>query len=110
MVLNCNERFTIPLLSSKLYSNYTDASPDVTALNLFTWRYVDPGDEWAPNGIDVELRRITKGIEVVMETMEEAAPFKEPVDLILYPDYCVAVAMPTDLSTIRTKLFNRFYP
>ena len=87
-----------------------DTSPDLTNLNLFTWRYVEPGDEWAPNGIDAERRRIVKGIEVVMETMEEAAPFKEPVDLILYPDYCVAVAMPTDLSTIRTKLNSRFYP
>ena len=45
-----------------------------------------------------------------METMEEAAPFKEPVDLELYQDYCVTVAMPTDLSTIRTKLINKFYP
>jgi len=45
-----------------------------------------------------------------MEMMEEAMPFKEPVDLELYPDYCVAVAMPTDLSTIRTKLLNKFYP
>ena len=87
-----------------------DTSPDLTNLNLFTWRYVEPGDEWAPNGIDTEWRRIVKGIEVVMETMEEAAPFKEPVDLILYPDYCVAVAMPTDLSTIKTKLINKFYP
>ena len=45
-----------------------------------------------------------------METLEEAAPFKEPVDLELYQDYCVAVAMPTDLSTIRIKLINKFYP
>ena len=71
---------------------------------------MEQGDEWAPNGIDVELKRILKGIEVVMEMMEEAAPFKEPVDLYLYPDYCVAVAMPTDLSTIKDKLINRFYP
>ena len=82
----------------------------MTALDLFKWSYVDPGDEWAPNGTDAEVRRIVMGIEVVMETMEEAAPFKEPVDLELYSDYCVAVAMPTDLSTIRIKLLNRFYP
>ena len=71
---------------------------------------MEQGDEWAPNGIDAEQQRIVKGIEVVMETMEEAAPFKEPVDLELYPDYCTVVAMPTDLSIIKTKLLNKFYP
>lgn len=85
-------------------------NPDMTVLDSFNWKYVDPGDEWQPNGADAEQLRIVKGIEVVMETMEEAVPFKEPVDLDLYPDYCVAVAMPTDLSTIKTKLLNKFYP
>ena len=97
-----------------LYSIYKlfllDTSPDLTNLELFPWRYVEQEDEWVPNGIEAEIRRIRKGIEVVMETMEEAAPFKEPVDLGLYPDYCIAVAMPTDLSTIKTKLIQKFYP
>lgn len=38
-----------------------------------------------------------------------AAPFAVPVDLQAYPTYCTVVAYVTDLSTIRTRLENRFY-
>ncbi|XP_051877106.1 bromodomain and WD repeat-containing protein 3 isoform X4 [Pristis pectinata] len=40
---------------------------------------------------------------------EIAAPFCAPVDLHAYPLYCTVVAYPTDLSTIKKKLENRFY-
>lgn len=32
-----------------------------------------------------------------------------PVDLQAYPMYCTVVAYPTDLSTIKQRLENRFY-
>lgn len=38
-----------------------------------------------------------------------AAPFALPVDLQAYPTYCTVVAYVTDLSTIRSRLENRFY-
>lgn len=38
-----------------------------------------------------------------------AAPFAFPVDLQAYPTYCTVVAYITDLSTIRSRLVNRFY-
>lgn len=36
-------------------------------------------------------------------------PFAVPVDLSAYPMYCTVVAYPTDLTTIRRRLENRFY-
>lgn len=38
-----------------------------------------------------------------------AKEFKNPVDLGDYPLYCSVVAYPTDLSTVRQRLRNRFY-
>lgn len=38
-----------------------------------------------------------------------AKAFASPVDLRDYPLYCTVVAYPTDLSTIRRRLENRFY-
>lgn len=40
---------------------------------------------------------------------EVAKAFASPVNLQDYPLYCAVVAYPTDLSTIRTRLENRFY-
>ncbi|XP_065906501.1 bromodomain and WD repeat-containing protein 3-like isoform X2 [Dysidea avara] len=85
-------------------------APNLAALDVFPWKYEEQADGWAPNGTDAEQDRIVRGIDVAMEMMDEATPFKEPVDLEQYPDYCVAVAMPTDLSTIKAKLLNKFYP
>lgn len=40
---------------------------------------------------------------------EVAKAFSSPVNLRDYPLYCTVVAYPTDLSTIRKRLENRFY-
>lgn len=40
---------------------------------------------------------------------EVAKAFASPVNLQDYPLYCTVVAYPTDLSTIRKRLENRFY-
>ena len=57
---------------------------------------------------DGEGERILRGLEVVAG-LDEAAMFLEPVDLEEIADYCSRVPFPTDLSTIRTRLQNRFY-
>ena len=45
----------------------------------------------------------------VLSPPDVAKAFALPVDLRDYPLYCTVVAYPTDLSTIRQRLDNRFY-
>ncbi|XP_032401579.1 bromodomain and WD repeat-containing protein 3-like isoform X2 [Xiphophorus hellerii] len=66
-----------------------------------------PG-EWGERSRDEECERIIAGIEQLI-TLEIAAPFSGPVDLIQYPTYCTVIAYPTDLGTVRLRLINRFY-
>ena len=64
----------------------------------------------APEGWwkDGEGERILRGLDII-SGLDEAAMFLEPVDLEEIPDYCTRVPFPTDLSTIRTRLQNKFY-
>ncbi len=55
-----------------------------------------------------ENERILCGLDTVLE-MAEAKMFVQPVDLEEVGDYCLDVAFPTDLSTIRERMENRFY-
>ncbi|KAK3519346.1 hypothetical protein QTP70_024773 [Hemibagrus guttatus] len=64
--------------------------------------------EWGSRTRDEECERIIAGIDQLI-TLDVAAPFAVPVDLQAYPTYCTVVAYVTDLSTIRTRLENRFY-
>ncbi|XP_045929397.1 bromodomain and WD repeat-containing protein 3 isoform X3 [Micropterus dolomieu] len=66
-----------------------------------------PG-EWGERSRDAECERIVAGIDQLI-TVEIAAPFSGPVDLVQYPTYCTVIAYPTDLGTIRLRLLNRFY-
>ncbi|XP_044057569.1 bromodomain and WD repeat-containing protein 3 isoform X2 [Siniperca chuatsi] len=66
-----------------------------------------PG-EWGERSRDAECERIIAGINQLI-TVEIAAPFSGPVDLVQYPSYCTVIAYPTDLGTIRLRLMNRFY-
>ncbi|XP_010765479.1 bromodomain and WD repeat-containing protein 1, partial [Notothenia coriiceps] len=66
-----------------------------------------PG-EWGERSRDAECERIIAAIDQLI-TVEIAAPFSGPVDLIQYPTYCTEIAYPTDLGTIRLRLLNRFY-
>lgn len=45
----------------------------------------------------------------VLFILDIASAFVAPVDLQAYPMYCTVVAYPTDLSTIKQRLENRFY-
>lgn len=67
----------------------------------------DPTEAWG-GPEERERERILNGLDVV-EGLDEAAMFVEPVDLEEVLDYCVAVPFPTDLSTIRERLRNGFY-
>ncbi|XP_017908379.1 PREDICTED: PH-interacting protein isoform X5 [Capra hircus] len=64
--------------------------------------------EWGSNPRDEECERIVTGINQLM-TLDIASAFVAPVDLQAYPMYCTVVAYPTDLSTIKQRLENRFY-
>ncbi|KAL1782327.1 PH-interacting protein isoform X2 [Sigmodon hispidus] len=64
--------------------------------------------EWGANSRDEECERIVGGINQLM-TLDIASAFVAPVDLQAYPMYCTVVAYPTDLSTIKQRLENRFY-
>ncbi|XP_050644227.1 PH-interacting protein isoform X3 [Macaca thibetana thibetana] len=64
--------------------------------------------EWGTNPRDEECERIVAGINQLM-TLDIASAFVAPVDLQAYPMYCTVVAYPTDLSTIKQRLENRFY-
>uniref|UniRef100_A0A8C2X8P2 Bromodomain and WD repeat domain containing 1 n=1 Tax=Cyclopterus lumpus TaxID=8103 RepID=A0A8C2X8P2_CYCLU len=66
-----------------------------------------PG-EWGESSRDAECERIVSGIDQLI-TVEIAAPFSGPVDLVQYPTYCTVIAYPTDLGTISLRLRNRFY-
>lgn len=46
---------------------------------------------------------------ITLFILDIASAFVAPVDLQAYPMYCTVVAYPTDLSTIKQRLENRFY-
>ncbi|XP_036446662.1 PH-interacting protein isoform X3 [Colossoma macropomum] len=64
--------------------------------------------EWGSRTRDQECERIISGIDQ-LSTLDVATPFAVPVDLQAYPTYCTVVAYVTDLSTMRSRLENRFY-
>ena len=66
----------------------------------------DPMIAW--EGED-EQKRILEGLEKIMENLEEAEMFLNPVDLEEEVVYCTVVPFPMDLSTIAERLRNGFY-
>uniref|UniRef100_A0AAY4C4D8 Bromo domain-containing protein n=1 Tax=Denticeps clupeoides TaxID=299321 RepID=A0AAY4C4D8_9TELE len=64
--------------------------------------------EWGSSLRDAECERVIAAIDQ-LSTLDVAVPFAVPVDLQAYPTYCTVVAYVTDLSTIRSRLENRFY-
>nr|XP_046246221.1 bromodomain and WD repeat-containing protein 3 isoform X2 [Scatophagus argus] len=80
----------------------------VTADEMCELMYKPLPGEWGERSRDEECERIIVGIDQLI-TVEIAAPFSGPVDLVQYPTYCTVIAYPTDLGTIRLRLMNRFY-
>uniref|UniRef100_A0A674BZU4 Pleckstrin homology domain interacting protein n=1 Tax=Salmo trutta TaxID=8032 RepID=A0A674BZU4_SALTR len=70
--------------------------------------YVPLEGEWGAATRNHECQRIINAIDQ-LTTLDVAVPFALPVDLQAYPSYCTVVAYLTDLSTIRSRLENRFY-
>ncbi|KAM7399553.1 hypothetical protein PAMP_018818 [Pampus punctatissimus] len=80
----------------------------VTAEEMCELMYKPLQGEWGERSRHEECERIIAGINQLI-TVEIAAPFSGPVDLVQYPTYCTVIAYPTDLGTIRLRLMNRFY-
>ncbi|XP_060761728.1 bromodomain and WD repeat-containing protein 3 isoform X2 [Neoarius graeffei] len=65
-------------------------------------------NEWGGRSREEECARIVAGIDQLI-TVDIAAPFSGPVDLVQYPTYCTVIAYPTDLGSIRMRLKHNFY-
>ncbi|XP_035664556.1 PH-interacting protein-like isoform X2 [Branchiostoma floridae] len=70
--------------------------------------YSPKESEWSSEGREPDCHRIIACIEEVM-SLAPAEAFNAPVDLNCYPMYCMVVEYPTDLTTIKTRLENRWY-
>ncbi|XP_064413289.1 bromodomain and WD repeat-containing protein 3 isoform X2 [Latimeria chalumnae] len=84
------------------------ASVPVTPDEVDDLLYKPQEGEWAGKTRDEECERIISGIDQLL-SLEIASQFAAPVDLRTYPVYCMVVSYPTDLSSIRMRLVNRFY-
>nr|DBA34530.1 TPA: hypothetical protein GDO54_002081 [Pyxicephalus adspersus] len=83
-------------------------SVSITLEEMDTLLYRPQEGEWGDSDQHTQCERIICAIDQLF-SMDIASPFAAPVDLNVYPHYCVVVAYPTDLSTIRMRLVNRFY-
>ncbi|KAM4795606.1 bromodomain and WD repeat-containing protein 1 [Rhinophrynus dorsalis] len=83
-------------------------SVSVTPDELDNLLYTPQEGEWGNGHQDSECERIICGIDQLLN-LDMASAFAAPVDLHSYPSYCMVIAYPTDLSTIRMRLVNRFY-
>uniref|UniRef100_A0A673GNJ9 Bromodomain and WD repeat-containing protein 3-like n=1 Tax=Sinocyclocheilus rhinocerous TaxID=307959 RepID=A0A673GNJ9_9TELE len=84
------------------------AGVPVTDEEMMDILYKPQEGEWGNKGRNRESARIIAGIEQLV-TVDIAAPFSGPVDLIQYPTYCAVIAYPTDLNTIKLRLKHNFY-
>ncbi|XP_066989661.1 bromodomain and WD repeat-containing protein 3 isoform X3 [Macrobrachium rosenbergii] len=70
--------------------------------------YTPSDEEWAGRNPDLECDRISYGLSKIM-SLAIAEPFLVPVDLNDYPMYALIIDYPMDLTTIKSRLDNRFY-
>uniref|UniRef100_A0A8B9JV82 Bromodomain and WD repeat domain containing 3 n=1 Tax=Astyanax mexicanus TaxID=7994 RepID=A0A8B9JV82_ASTMX len=92
---------------SPLPDEIGDSVP-VTEEELQALLYQPQDGEWGTQTRDEECERVIAAIDQLF-TLDIAKAFSCPVDLRDYPLYCTVVAYPTDLSTIRMRLVQRFY-
>uniref|UniRef100_A0A8D2LS88 Bromodomain and WD repeat domain containing 3 n=1 Tax=Varanus komodoensis TaxID=61221 RepID=A0A8D2LS88_VARKO len=90
------------------YPEEVGAGVPVTTEELASLLYKPQEGEWGSHSRDEECVRVLQGIDQLL-SLDIANPFAVPVDLSAYPLYCTVVAYPTDLTTIRRRLENRFY-
>ncbi|XP_040194940.1 bromodomain and WD repeat-containing protein 1-like isoform X5 [Rana temporaria] len=84
------------------------ASVSITIEEMDAMLYRPQEGEWGESDQHTQCERIICGIDQLF-SMDIATFFAAPVDLNVYPQYCMVVSYPTDLSTIRMRLVNRFY-
>uniref|UniRef100_A0A8C9U3U5 Bromodomain and WD repeat-containing protein 1 n=1 Tax=Serinus canaria TaxID=9135 RepID=A0A8C9U3U5_SERCA len=94
--------------SPAAYPEEVGAGVPVTPEELTALLYKPQEGEWGAHSRDEECERVIRGIEQLL-SLDISNPFAVPVDLSAYPMYCTVVAYPTDLTTIRRRLENRFY-
>lgn len=70
--------------------------------------YTPVEGEWPTCGRDAECNRIAHGMESVMQH-SIAEQFLTPVDLNVFPIYGIIIEYLIDLTTIKSRLENRFY-
>lgn len=70
--------------------------------------YTPVEGEWPPCGRDAECDRIAHGMESIMQH-SIAEQFLTPVDLNVFPIYGIIIEYLIDLTTIKSRLENRFY-
>lgn len=69
----------------------------------------EPDDsEWLGEGREAMTQRLVTALEALSQ-LNFAGPFVYPVDVQAYPDYWTVVPYPSDLSTLREKLLNKYY-
>uniref|UniRef100_A0A803SWS2 Bromo domain-containing protein n=1 Tax=Anolis carolinensis TaxID=28377 RepID=A0A803SWS2_ANOCA len=90
------------------YPEEIGAGIPVTSEELASLLYKPQEGEWGSHSRDEECVRVLRGIDQLL-SLDMSNPFAVPVDLSAYPLYCTVVAYPTDLTTIRRRLENRFY-
>uniref|UniRef100_A0A670Y4M1 Bromodomain and WD repeat domain containing 3 n=1 Tax=Pseudonaja textilis TaxID=8673 RepID=A0A670Y4M1_PSETE len=97
-----------PIPEGTAYPDEVGAGVPVTSEELASLLYKPQEGEWGSHSRDEECVRVLRGIDQLL-SLEISNPFAVPVDLSAYPLYCTVVAYPTDLTTIRRRLENRFY-
>uniref|UniRef100_A0A8C6NBR0 Bromodomain and WD repeat-containing protein 1 n=1 Tax=Melopsittacus undulatus TaxID=13146 RepID=A0A8C6NBR0_MELUD len=97
-----------PIPEGTAYPEEVGAGVPVTPDELTALLYKPQEGEWGAHSRDEECERVIQGIEQLL-SLDISNPFAVPVDLSAYPMYCTVVAYPTDLTTIRRRLENRFY-
>ncbi|XP_076110194.1 uncharacterized protein LOC143078989 isoform X2 [Mytilus galloprovincialis] len=80
----------------------------VTQDEIISLMYTPSAGEWPSCSRDQECDRIIRGMEMIMEH-SVAEPFLTPVDLNVFPIYGIIIEYPMDLTTIKSRLENRFY-
>ncbi|KAH0630960.1 hypothetical protein JD844_004374, partial [Phrynosoma platyrhinos] len=97
-----------PIPEGISYPDVVGAGVPVTSEELASLLYRPQEGEWGSHSRDEECVRVLRGIDQLL-SLDISNPFAVPVDLSAYPLYCTVVAYPTDLTTIRRRLENRFY-
>lgn len=83
------------------------ASVPVVSSDLQALQYKPESGEWPACGRDAECDRIVAGLESIMG-LRIAESFAVPVDVNAFPLYVLVVAYPVDLSTVKSRLENRY--